>query len=402
MQHTNLNQHTGHQPSGYQIRFLNSVNAAAPLFEMVAPTQPFLQLAFWRALEEKHALGEQTGWQISHILLEDAGQQIAFLPLFIKTHHRGEYIFDHSWADAYARHGLNYYPRLVTSVPFTPVTGQRLLVAEGYHLEQIWPVIYEAIQDIALQHQASSWHGLFIDNPLLEFFQNRNSNSPTQQSENLAIRYHCQFMWQNNDYHSIDDFLAALTAKKRKSIKVERQKIVQQGIQVTRLEGTEISETNIDFFYQCYANTYYIRGQRPYLTRDFFWQLVQTMPQHLLILKASRGQQDIAAALFFKDEQTLYGRYWGALEAIDCLHFEVCYYQGIEYAIEWQLKFFDPGTQGEHKLIRGFAPVYTYSAHWLARPEFMQAIQDYCMQEKVYIKDYYNAALASTPFKQTL
>jgi len=376
----------------YQIRYLESINEAALLFEQVAPAQPFLQLAFWQALEQQQAIGLHTGWQSSHILLEHAGEAVAFVPLFMKTHHRGEYVFDHSWADAYARHGLNYYPRLVSSVPFTPVTGQRLLLAEGYHIEEVWPTVFDAIQAIATQQQASSWHGLFIDQPLLDFFQTQS---------NVAIRYHCQFLWRNECYGQFDDFLAALTAKKRKSIKVERQKIVQQGITVQWIEGADICDEDINFFYQCYANTYYVRGQRPYLSREFFGQLITQMPQQILLIKASRDEQGIAAALFFKDKQTLYGRYWGAVEQVDCLHFEVCYYQGIEYAITQQLQFFDPGTQGEHKLIRGFAPRYTHSVHWLARPEFMQAMQDYCVQEKEYIDDYYQAAIASTPFKQT-
>ena len=392
MQHKQLNQYANDQIQAYQVRYLKSVDEAAPLFGTVAPAQPFLQLAFWQALEQQHAIGLHTGWQISHILLEDAGRPVAFLPLFIKTHHRGEYVFDHSWADAYARHGLNYYPRLVSSVPFTPVTGQRVLLAEGYHIEEVWPTVFDAIQSLATQQQASSWHGLFIDQPLLDFLQTQS---------NVAIRYHCQFLWRNEGYRQFDDFLAALTAKKRKSIKVERQKIIQQGITVQWIEGADISDEDISFFYQCYANTYYVRGQRPYLSREFFGQLIKQMPQQILLIKASHDEQGIAAALFFKDEQTLYGRYWGAVEQVDCLHFEVCYYQGIEYAITQQLQFFDPGTQGEHKLIRGFAPIYTHSVHWLARPEFMQAVQDYCVQEKEYIDDYYQAALASTPFKQT-
>jgi uncharacterized protein len=392
VQHNSSNQHTGHQASSYQVRYIESVNEAASLFEALTPAQPFLQLGFWQALEQQHAIGLHAGWQISHILLEDAGRPVAFLPLFIKTHHRGEYVFDHAWADAYARHGLNYYPRLVSSVPFTPVTGQRLLLVQGYQFAEIWPFIFQAIQALATQQQASSWHGLFIDQPLLDFLQTQSD---------VAIRYHCQFLWRNQAYTQFDDFLAALTAKKRKSIKVERQKIVQQGIQVQWIEGAELTIEDIAFFYQCYANTYYVRCQRPYLTYEFFCQLLQKMPQQILLIKASRDEQGIAAALFFKDDQTLYGRYWGAVEAVDCLHFEVCYYQGIEYAIHQQLKFFDPGTQGEHKLIRGFAPVYTHSVHWLTRPEFMQAVQEFCVQEKDYIDDYYRAALASTPFKQT-
>ena len=398
----------------YQAKVIHSIEPAASLFEQVKPKQPFLQLAFWQALEQQHALGAKTGWVISHILVEQAQQPVAWMPLFIKSHHRGEYIFDHSWADAYARHGLNYYPRLVSSVPFTPVTGERVLLAQGHELNQIWPVIFKEIQRLAEQLQASSWHGLFIDQTLLEFFQDHHNsqvNSGTQietqskheshqQEAPLAIRQHCQFLWTNQNYSNFEEFLAALTAKKRKSIKVERQKLDEQQVECHRLEGIDITEADIEFFYQCYANTYHERGQQPYLRQAFFAQLVQSMPHNLMLIKASQHQQPVAAALFFKDDQTLYGRYWGALAQINCLHFEVCYYQGIDYAIEQNLAFFDPGTQGEHKLIRGFAPKYTYSAHWLAQPEFMRAVQSFCQQEKVHTEAYYQAALASTPFKQ--
>ncbi|RYZ96971.1 MAG: GNAT family N-acetyltransferase [Moraxellaceae bacterium] len=375
-------------------KILSSVDQAASLFAQVQPTQPFLQLAFWQALEQQQVIGQRAGWVSSHILLECDNQPVALMPVFRKTHHRGEYVFDHAWADAYARHGLNYYPRLVTSVPFTPVTGARVLLAEGYSLAQLWPTLFEAIQGLAQQYHASSWHGLFIDEALRSVIQ---SAEPA-----LALRSHCQFLWTNQDYADFDGFLDRLTAKKRKSIKVERQKIVQQGITSQWIEGAQISPSDVDFFYQCYANTYDVRGQRPYLTRAFFAQLVASIPQHLLLIKASRGAQDVAAALFFKDQQTLYGRYWGAIEAVDCLHFEVCYYQGIDYAITNKLCYFDPGTQGEHKLIRGFAPVYTYSAHWLSQPEFMQAVSKFCVEERQYVQQYYEAALLSTPFKQTV
>lgn len=377
------------------------------MFQQVAPEQPFLQLAFWQALEQQQVIGIQAGWVSAHILLQLNDQPIALMPIFLKTHHRGEYVFDHAWADAYARHGLNYYPRLVTSVPFTPVTGARVWLAEGYTLAQLWPSLFEALQVLAQQHKASSWHGLFIDEALRAVVE--------AAAPHLAIRSHCQFLWTNQDYADFDGFLNRLTAKKRKSIKVERQKIAQQDIRIQWIEGAKISSADIDFFYQCYANTYYVRGQRPYLTRAFFAQLVQSMPQHLLLIKASRQlatdsmdsnsadsvHQDIAGALFFKDQHTLYGRYWGAIEAVDCLHFEVCYYQGIDYAITNKLCYFDPGTQGEHKLIRGFAPVYTYSAHWLSQPDFMQAVNRFCVEERQYVQEYYQSALLSTPFKQS-
>ena len=404
----------------YQVKVINSVEQAASLFEQVKPTQPFLQFAFWQALEQQHALGAKTGWVISHILVEQAQQPVAWMPLFVKSHHRGEYIFDHSWAEAYARHGLNYYPRLVSSVPFTPVTGERVLLLQGHALNQIWPVIFAEIRRLAEQLHASSWHGLFIDQPLLDYFQSQVFNKVQSEKETatrtatesqtqnetdtpatqLAIRQHCQFLWSNQNYSEFEDFLLALTAKKRKSIKVERQKLAEQQVDCQRLEGVDITQEDIEFFYQCYANTYHERGQRPYLSQAFFLQLVESMPNHLMLIKASQHQQPVAAALFFKDEHTLYGRYWGALKQVNCLHFEVCYYQGIDYAIAQKLAFFDPGTQGEHKLIRGFAPEYTYSAHWLAQPEFMHAVQSFCQQEKGHTQAYYQAALASTPFKQ--
>lgn len=382
----------------YQFKILSSIEQAAILFEQSKPAQPFLQFEFWQALEQQAVIGERTGWIISHILIEQAGQPIAWMPLFIKSHHRGEYVFDHSWADAYARHGLDYYPRLVSSVPFTPVTGERILLAPTHSLVQVWPIIFNAVLQVVEQYQASSWHTLFLDQPLLEFFQRQNQNN--EQADQLAIRQHCQFLWTNQNYREFEDFLAALTAKKRKSIKVERQRLAEQQVTSQCIEGIDISVDDIEFFYECYANTYYVRGQKPYLTQAFFLQLVQQMPQHLMLIKAYQQEKPIASALFFKDGQTLYGRYWGAVEHLNCLHFEVCYYQGIEYAIKQQLAFFDPGTQGEHKLIRGFAPVYTYSAHWLAQPDFMQAVQRFCEQEKLHTQAYYAAALASTPFKQ--
>ncbi len=388
--------------SSYQFKIISSVEQAKHLFEQVKPAQPFLQFEFWRALEQQQVIGVGTGWLISHIVIQQAGQAVAWMPLFIKSHHRGEYVFDHAWAEAYARHGLDYYPRLVSSVPFTPVTGERILLAGTHELAQVWPVIFSAVQQVVEQYQASSWHALFIDQHLLKFFQTHSQSIAQQMPPlaQLAIRQHCQFLWTNHNYRDFEDFLAALTAKKRKSIKVERQKLVEQHVTSQFLEGSEICLEDIEFFYECYANTYYVRGQKPYLTQAFFWQLVQQMPQHLMLINAYHQDKPVAAALFFKDKHTLYGRYWGAVEHINCLHFEVCYYQGIEYAIKHQLAFFDPGTQGEHKLIRGFAPVYTFSAHWLAHPDFMQAVQNFCQQEKAHTQAYYAAALASTPFKQ--
>ncbi len=376
----------------FTLEVIDHIDAAASFFAKNNNLQPFQQLAFWRALET-HAANASSGWAISHLIIKDNDQIVGFMPLFIKTHQRGEYVFDHAWADAYARYGLNYFPRLVSSIPFTPVVGERVLLLDGYDLALVWPLIFQQITELARQCRASSWHGLFIDSALLTI---------VSQDQRLAIRKNCQFLWSNKQYQQFDDFLLELTAKKRKNIKVERAKLGNQHIHCACLEGVDISEADWRIFYQCYVNTYLVRGQRPYLTLNFFVEIGKSMPDNLMLLMAYHNDKAIAAALFFKDDSRLYGRYWGALQHVDFLHFEVCYYQGIEYAIKHGLHYFDPGTQGEHKLIRGFAPIYTYSVHWLENPAFMDAIHTFCGEEKTHIEAYYQAALESMPFKKVL
>ncbi|WP_410209224.1 GNAT family N-acetyltransferase [Aquirhabdus sp.] len=361
---------------------------------------PFMQRAFWLALEDSDAVGQHAGWYAQHLMLYRDDQPIAALPLFAKTHNRGEYVFDHAWAQAYARHGLEYYPRLVTSVPFTPVTGSRILLADGFQLDDVLPQLLQGIKALAQQMGASSWHGLFLDQSFLDSAA-QLEHSPSFASQKLARRSNVQFLWENKPYTDFADFLSVLTAKRRKSIRVERDKVTAQGISCRWLEGGVISEEDWFFFYRCYQNTYHIRGQKPYLRLDFFKQLGTTMPDSLALnIAYDRDQAPIAAALFFKDEQTLYGRYWGTIRDVDSLHFEVCYYQGIEYAICNHLRWFDPGTQGEHKLIRGFAPVYTHSLHWLAEPAFMDAVSDFVVREREGVKAYFEEAVGSLPFKQ--
>lgn len=359
---------------------------------------PFMQRAFWLALEESGAIGAQAGWFGQHLILYQADQLVAVLPLFVKSHNRGEYVFDHAWAQAYARHGLDYHPRLVTSVPFTPVTGSRVLLVNDVSLADVLPSLLHGVQALAQKFGASSWHGLFLDHGFLQAYQQAAlSDSKTPK---LAERINVQFLWENKDYLDFAAFLNVLTAKRRKSIRVEREKVAAQGINCHWLEGNEIRQEDWQFFYQCYQNTYHIRGQKPYLTLEFFTQLGATMPESLALVVAQESDQNpIAAALFFKDEQTLYGRYWGAIRDVDSLHFEVCYYQGIEYAIQHGLHWFDPGTQGEHKLIRGFAPVLTHSMHWLAEPAFMAAVTDFTVRERVGVEAYFEEAKGCLPYK---
>lgn len=359
---------------------------------------PFMQRAFWLALEESAAIGAQAGWFGQHLMLYQADQLVAVLPLFVKTHNRGEYVFDHAWAQAYARHGLDYHPRLVTSVPFTPVTGSRVLLANNVLLADVLPTLLHGIQALAQKFSASSWHGLFLDSSFLQAYQAATlSDSKTPK---LAERINVQFLWENKNYSDFAAFLDVLTAKRRKSIRVERDKVAAQGMSCHWLEGQTISQDDWRFFYQCYQNTYFIRGQKPYLKLEFFTQLGATMPDSLaLIIAQDDNKNPVASALFFKDEQTLYGRYWGAIRDVDSLHFEVCYYQGIEYAIQQNLGWFDPGTQGEHKLIRGFEPVLTHSMHWLSEPAFMAAVTDFTLRERVGVEAYFEEAKGCLPYK---
>ncbi len=354
---------------------------------------PFMQRDYGLALEDSGAIGAKSGWHGQHLVLQRGGQPIAALPLYVKTHNRGEYVFDHAWAEAYARHGLDYYPRLVTSVPFTPVTGSRVLVAEGVAVADVFPALFEGVKALAQQYGASSWHGLFLEESVA-------GTLCAETRPPLALRTNVQFLWQNHGYSDFGAFLAVLTAKRRKSIRVERDKVAAQGIRCRWLQGADISVDDWVFFYRCYQNTYFVRGQKPYLTLAFFQQLGATMADALALCIADDGAgQPLAAALFFQDQDTLYGRYWGALRDVDCLHFEVCYYQGIEYAIGRGLCYFDPGTQGEHKLIRGFAPVYTHSLHWLAEPAFMDAVSDFVLRERVGVEGYYAEAMSCLPYK---
>lgn len=376
------------------IQILHSI-ADAPVELFTQNHSPFLSRAFWLALEHSGAVSAERGWWAQHLLLfDDEEQAIALMPLFIKNHNRGEYVFDHAWAQAYANNGLDYYPRLVTAVPFTPVTGARVWLRAGIDLSDALPYLLQGAQQIAAQLEASSWHGLFIEAQDASVFQ--QSGMP------MALRRGCQFLWTDKGFGDFDGFLATMTAKRRKTIKAERAKIARAGISCTFIEGVDICADDWAFFYACYERTYHVRGQRPYLNQAFFEQLGREMSQQIVLQMAQQANGErIAAALFFKDDQTLYGRYWGALADVDCLHFEVCYYQGIAYALAQGLHYFDPGTQGEHKLLRGFSPVFTQSVHWLRDEQFMRAVQHYVEREQRGVSEYFEEALAALPFKKS-
>jgi predicted N-acyltransferase len=355
---------------------------------------PFLKHAFLLALEQSGSVQAESGWQPCHLVVMNnaSGQEkmLAAMPLYIKNNSYGEYVFDWGWADAYQRYGQQYYPKLLTAIPFTPSQSPRVLIAEGETLQQWLPPIKQAVQSYADKINASSWHILFPD---------RATAVALQQTE-LIRRQACQFHWQNKGYNTFDDFLATFSSRKRKNLRKERYDVAAQGISFQCLEGGNIPESIWDIFYRYYQNTYQIRGQQGYLTRDFFRLINSSMPENIFLMMASKADEYVAGALFFKGADTLFGRYWGAEQDFDNLHFETCYYQGIEYCIQHGISLFDAGAQGEHKLRRGFEPVTTHSFHWIKDPAFSAAIADFCQQEMEHVAAYQSAASEQLPFRK--
>ncbi len=353
---------------------------------------PCLSYAFLLGLELSNSVGEDTGWLPYHLCIKSAGNTIAWVPGYIKTHSYGEYIFDHAWANAYAQHGFNYYPKWVNAIPFTPVTSQRIGWINNQARWQDLPDIIAQIKDFLYTHQCSSMHLLFAN--LTEHAH--LSNSP------LLHRLSLQFEWQNKQYTSFSDYLAGFTSRKRRSITKERKKNASHNVTVSRIYGDAITQADMDFFYSCYRVTYLKRsGHDGYLTREFFNHLLHSMPQNVLLVLAKQDSDYIAGSLFLFDDTQLYGRYWGALQEVDGLHFECCYYQGIEFAIEHRIQRFNPGTQGEHKILRGFAPTYCHSYHSLARKDFEVAVDDFLQREQIGVRQYKQHCDGLLPFKQT-
>jgi predicted N-acyltransferase len=349
---------------------------------------PFFTTAFLQNLETAGCVGAQSGWQPRHLWIEVAGQPLFFMPLYSKTHSWGEFVFDQSWASAYHRYGLRYYPKLVTAIPFTPSIGPRWWVAEGGDEPALLQVACQYIAEQLNDGMASSWHALFAEKPF-----------PGSVTDALLSRKDVQFHWCNRDYSSFDDFLNQMKSRKRKSIRRERQKVAEQGVTLERRLGTELQEKDWADFYGCYCNTYHERGASPYLSLAFFRQIGKALASHIMMVQAFRDEHLIGAAICFFDDKTLYGRHWGALQQVDCLHFEACFYQGIEFCIERGLLRFDPGTQGEHKLLRGFEPVQTTSWHLIGHSAFRDAIADHLSAEEHQTERYQQSAAEYLPFK---
>jgi len=356
---------------------------------LAGSAQPFLRHEFLLALEQSGCAAARTGWTPRHLIIEDAeGVPAAAMPLFRKAHSRGEFVFDFSWAGAYAQHGLNYYPKLLTAVPFTPVSGPRVLVGANVDGKAITKSVVRAALDYARSEQLSSWHVLFPT----------DETAADLDRAGLILRRDCQFHWYNHAYESFEAFLATFTAEKRKKAKRERRRVAEAGIEFDTLHGGDMTASLWDVVYEFYAETFHRHGHEPYLNLDFFKRVSATMPDELMLKVARVGAQPIAVAIFFVGSEALYGRYWGAGGNFHSLHFEACYYQGIEYCIEKKLRRFEPGTQGEHKVPRGFIPTLTHSAHYIADPRFAAAIRDYALREARGVDTYAAAVNEHVPY----
>lgn len=353
---------------------------------------PFLRHEFLLALEESGSVCQKTGWIPAHLLVIDDNKLVAFMPLYLKEHSWGEYVFDHQWAQAYQQHDLNYYPKWLTAIPFTPCQGARIVFNNAIDTLEITHLLFSFIQNLSIQHNISSWHCLFpypTPSPLFNTLQ-------------LIIREGVQFQWLNKNYQNFDDFLQRLTTSKRKMIKRERRRVTEQGISLRRISGLDVSAVQWQIFYDFYAMTYLKKGSQPYLNLAFFQQIGRTMGDQILLVLAYKDDSPIAAALNFIGKDTLYGRYWGCYDEYKSLHFETCYYQGLDYCIEQGLKRFDSGAQGEHKISRGFEPITTYSVHWIKDKRFTKAIQQFVTEEKIAVEQYKQNTTAYLPFKKEL
>ncbi len=356
------------------------------------PANPFITHEFLHALERSKSVGASTGWEPRHLLAESENKLVGAVPCYAKSHSRGEYVFDRGWAEAYERVGGAYYPKLQVSVPFTPATGPRLLVRAGSQADAIRGALADGLVELCGQLGTSSVHVTFLPEAEWRFLAARGFLQRTDQ----------QFHWENAGYGGFEDFLTALAARKRKAIRRERKEALQPGISIHWLTGAELTESIWDAFFEFYMETGSRKWGRPYLTREFYSLIGETMRDRILLVMAKRAGRWIAGAINFIGSNTLYGRHWGAIEQHPFLHFEVCYYQAIDFAIAHRFARVEAGAQGEHKLARGYMPVTTYSAHYIADPALRRAVADYLARERAFVAAA-GAELADlAPFRKDL
>ncbi|MGA7539450.1 MAG: GNAT family N-acetyltransferase [Steroidobacteraceae bacterium] len=355
---------------------------------------PFLRHEFLAALEHTGCVGSGTGWEPCPLTLIDEQGLAAAAPAYVKMHSYGEFVFDFAWAQAYARYARRYYPKLTVAVPFTPATGPRLLARPGLDRAVMAKRLLDALETEAASRHLSSAHALFIDEPARAACERAG----------WLLRRDCQFHWSNRGYGSFEGYLESFTAEKRKKARRERRRVTEAGIHFETRFGGELDERLLGSVYAFHRDTFLRHGNEPYLTREFFSEIARTLGNALMVKiavhRSRQRQTPVAAAIFFWSPEALYGRYWGAAADYHSLHFETCYHQGIEFCIERGVKRFEPGTQGEHKVSRGFEPTLTWSAHYIADAAFRDAIGEYLGREGGAIDDYAAEVRAHVPYRK--
>lgn len=354
---------------------------------------PFIQYEFLIALENHGAVGKEFGWLPQFFLAYANDTLVGALPAYIKFNSYGEFVFDWAWADAYHQNNIPYYPKLVTSIPYTPATGPRLLIQNAENYKDIADALINSVLDFAKKSNLSSYHCLFTNNKDTDYFNN---------NPNFMMRLGCQFHWSNNSYKSFEHYLDHLTSKKRKQIKRERRIVKKQEIEFEILTGYDATDSQWDVYHQFYESTFERKSGMPTLSNSFFKEIAKTMPENIVLVLAKYQGEYVASAFNLKGTDTLYGRHWGCSENFDNLHFEACYYQGLEYCIKNGLKHFEPGAQGEHKIARGFMPTKTWSAHWIAHPQFRESIAHFLSHETQGILHYIDDLNEHSPFKEKI
>ncbi len=379
--------------SDYKLSFVSSLNDIdrAEWNTLLDHDDPFLCYEFLSALERNNCLGEQYGWFPHHLVVRLNNKIIAATPLYIKTNSYGEFVFDWSWASAYEQAGLNYYPKLISSIPYTPVTGRRLLLSPDLNLAQkssLTSEMIEATVNESKKLNMSGMHWLFNDTDECAFFKRHN----------LMFRLGCQYHWHNNSYDTFNHFLENFISRKRKKVKQERRYVREQDIHIQRIHGSDLTEEQWDQVHALYENTFHRKSGIPTLSLNFFKEIGTTMGEKIMLVLSYSHKQLVACAINFSSTTKLYGRFWGCTQTFHSLHFEACYYQGIEYAIENNLKVFEPGAQGEHKISRGFLPTQTWSAHFINDERFEPTIRDFCLREKQYMQQDCDQLMTLSPY----
>ena len=384
------------EPDSFQLEIVDRLSdIATEDWNALLPADagPFLHHAFLSSLEETACVGGNTGWQVAHLVLMHDQRLVGAMPLYLKQHSYGEYVFDWSWAQAYEQQGMQYFPKALCAIPFTPVQGSRILSASDVDADLVKQQLIAGLKTLVAQNNLSSAHVLFP----------YSSEIKNLQEQGFMLRDSVQFHWHNQSFENFEQFLAALTLKRRKNIRREREQVAREQITFRHVPGISSTNSDWEFFYRCYANTYLEHRSNPYLNEEFFKLWAQRMPENLHLIIAERSGNPIAASLLVVDPKNskAYGRYWGAIEHVPCLHFETAYYQAIEYCISKNIQTFEGGAQGEHKMARGFLPTTIQSAHFIADPQFAKAVQHFLDREHQGIGAYVDELAEHSPLKSS-